>query len=245
MLRPARLLAVAPALALALVLAQPVLADGPATVRQSLEAVLPDVRIDSIEASPVKGLYEVLVGTQLMYVTGDGRYFVDGRIVDLKKREDLTEPRLAAARLKAVERVGEDNMIIFDPPGKAKHTVTVFTDIDCGYCRKLHQQIKGYGDEGIRVRYLFYPRAGKGSAAYDEAVSVWCADDRRAALTAAKAGKEVPAKRCTNPVDAHLALGHEMGIRGTPALLLDSGDMVPGYVEPAQLAAMLGQVSAR
>ncbi|MBK1702841.1 DsbC family protein, partial [Thiococcus pfennigii] len=153
MLRPARLLAVAPALALALALAQPALADGPATVRKSLEAVLPDIRIDSIEPSPVKGLYEVLVGTQLMYVTGDGRYFVDGRIVDLKEREDLTEPRLAAARLKAVDRVGEENMIIFDAPGKTEHTVTVFTDIDCGYCRKLHQQIESYGAEGIRIRY--------------------------------------------------------------------------------------------
>jgi len=145
MSRFARLPSVAPALifGLAVGLGQPAFADGPAKIRKSLETLLPDIKIDSIERSPIDGLYEVLVGTQLMYVTGDGRYYIDGRIVDLEKRVDLTEPRLAAARLKAVERVGEDNMIIFEPPGKTKHTVTVFTDIDCGYCRKLHKQIDG------------------------------------------------------------------------------------------------------
>ncbi|AGA90271.1 protein-disulfide isomerase [Thioflavicoccus mobilis 8321] len=245
MSRFARLPSVAPALifGLAVGLGQPAFADGPAKIRKSLETLLPDIKIDSIERSPIDGLYEVLVGTQLMYVTGDGRYYIDGRIVDLEKRVDLTEPRLAAARLKAVERVGEDNMIIFEPPGKTKHTVTVFTDIDCGYCRKLHKQIDGYGEEGIRIRYLFFPRAGKGSPSYDEAVSVWCSDDRQAAMTAAKSGKVIQDKQCPNPVDRHLALGHEMGIRGTPALLLESGDLVPGYVAPEQLAAMLDQAS--
>ncbi len=226
---------------LALTPALVALADAPAAIRDSLTRVLPDVRIDSISPSPISGLYEVLVGTHLMYVTGDGRYYVDGRVVDLATREDLTEPKLAAARVRAVEQVGEDSMVIFDPEGRTRHTVTVFTDIECGYCRKLHREIDGYGEAGIRVRYLFYPRAGKGSAAYNEAVSVWCAEDRREALTRAKAGKPIPSKECSNPVDEHLALGQDLGIRGTPAIVLDSGDMVPGYVEPERLAAILEQ----
>jgi len=241
--RPSRFLIAAGALTL--VQLTSTAAAGPAAIRDSLERVLPQTEIDSIEPSPIDNLYEVMVGTQLMYVTGDGRYFFDGRIVDLERREDLTEPRLKAARLRAAEDMGEDEMIVFEPSAQTEHTVTVFTDIDCGYCRKLHQQIDAYGEEGIRVRYLFYPRAGEGSPSYDKAVSVWCADDRQAALTKAKAGEAIPSEQCQNPVNRHMALGQELGIRGTPALLLESGDLVPGYVAPARLAALLDGHQAR
>jgi thiol:disulfide interchange protein DsbC len=211
-------------------------------IRAALAKVVPNIKIDSIQPAPVKGLYEVLVGTQLMYVTGDGRYYVDGRIVDLTTREDVTEPRLSGARKKLVDGVGESEMVIFEPSAKAQHTVTVFTDIECGYCRKLHSQIADYGKEGIRVRYMFYPRAGKGSPAYSEAVSVWCAgdsNDRRTALTDAKAGKTIAEKSCANPVDRHMAVGEELGLRGTPAILTETGALIPGYVEPKRLAAQL------
>jgi thiol:disulfide interchange protein DsbC len=212
------------------------------TIRAALTKVVPDIKIDSIQPAPVKGLFEVMVGTQLMYVTGDGRYFVDGRIVDLTTREDVTEPRLSGARKKLVDDVGEAEMVIFEPSAKAQHTVTVFTDIECGYCRKLHSQIADYGKEGIRVPYMFCPRAGKGSPAYNEAVSVWCAgdsDDRRTAMTTAKAGKPIDEKSCANPVDQHMAVGEELGLRGTPAILTETGEMIPGYVEPKRLAAQL------
>jgi thiol:disulfide interchange protein DsbC len=211
------------------------------TIRKALTEIVPGVEIDSVSASPVPGLYEVMIGTQLMYVTADGRYFVDGRIVDLKTRADLTEPRLAEARKALVDGVGESQMVIFGP-ADAKHTVTVFTDIECGYCRKLHAEIDQYAKEGIRVRYLFYPRAGQGSPAYKEAVSVWCAgnaDAQREAMTEAKAGRAIEEKSCTNPVDVHMALGQEMGLRGTPAILTESGEMIPGYVEAKRLAAQL------
>lgn len=220
-----------------------VLAGPESTIREALGKVAPDVKIDNIQPAPISGLYEVLVGSQMMYVTGDGRYFVDGRIVDLKTREDLTEPRLAGARKRLVDGVGEDEMVIFGP-STAAHTVTVFTDIECGYCRKLHSQIDEYGKLGIRVRYLFYPRAGKPSPAYDEAVSVWCAGDdaaRRTAMTAAKAGQTIDSKTCKNPVDQHMAVGNELGLRGTPAIVTETGDLIPGYVEPKRLAAQLAQ----
>ncbi|MBK1644103.1 disulfide bond formation protein DsbC [Thiocapsa imhoffii] len=221
--------------------AQPVWSSPEQTIRKALVDIVPEVQIDSISPSPVPGLYEVMIGTQLMYVTGDGRYFVDGRIVDLETREDVTEPRLAHARKALVDDLGEAQMVVFGP-ADAQHTVTVFTDIECGYCRKLHSEIDQYAREGIRVRYLFYPRAGAGSAAYEEAVSVWCAGDdeaQRVAMTDAKAGKQIPVKSCANPVDAHIALGREMGLRGTPAILTESGDMIPGYVDAKRLAAQL------
>jgi thiol:disulfide interchange protein DsbC len=219
-------------------------ADEAATVKAAVAKALPEVKIDSVAPAPISGLYEVMVGGQIIYVTGDGRYFVDGRIVDLKTREDLTEPRMAAVRKAAVEAMGEDQMIIFGNP-KADHTVTVFTDIDCPYCAKLHSQIKQYEDEGIRVRYMLYPRAGAKSPSYNEAVSVWCSDDRQQALTDAKAGKTIPSKNCDNPVDKHLALGHKVGVSGTPAIMLESGEMVPGYVEPKRLAQMIARSAVK
>ncbi|WP_295392838.1 DsbC family protein [uncultured Thiodictyon sp.] len=213
-----------------------------ATIRAALVKAVPDIKIDSIQPSPIKGLYEVMVGSEIMYVTADGRYYVDGRIVDLNKREDLTEPRLNGVRKRLLDGLGESQMVIFDPPGETKHTITVFTDIDCGYCRKLHSQIADYGKEGIRVRYVFFPRAGKGSPAYKEAISVWCAGDaaaRRTALTDAKAGKPIAEKTCDNPVDAEMALGEKLGVRGTPAIVTETGEMIGGYVEPTRLAAKL------
>lgn len=217
------------------------------SIRAALTKVIPGIKIESIQPSPIKGLYEVLVGTQIMYVTADGRHYVDGRIVDLANREDLTEPRLSGARKRLVDGLGESAMVIFEPTTETKRTVTIFTDIDCGYCRKLHSQIADYGKEGIRVRYAFFPRAGKGSPSYKEAVSVWCAGDaaaRRTALTSAKAGQPVAEQTCDNPVDAHMAAGEELGLRGTPAIITDTGEMIPGYVEPKRLAAQLATAPA-
>lgn len=216
----------------------PLLAGAEAQIKDRLVKLLPEYKIDSIEETPVSGLFEVVMGPQVIYVSGDGKYMLQGRLIDLAKREDLTEPRRAAARKDTVEKVGEGSMVIF-APDKYDHTVTVFTDIDCGYCRKLHREIESYGDEGVRVRYVFYPRAGIGSDSYKKAVSVWCADDRQQAMTDAKAGKDVESKSCTNPVQDHMELGELLGVTGTPAILLESGDMVPGYVPAKRLVGIL------
>lgn len=216
----------------------PLIAGADAKIREQIEKLLPEYKIDSISKTPISGLYEVVMGPQVLYVSGDGRYMIQGRMIDLANREDLTEPRKAAARKQAVNKVGEANMVIF-APAKYDHTVTVFTDIDCGYCRKLHREIADYGTEGIRVRYVFFPRAGINSASYKEAVSVWCSDDRKKAMTDAKAGKKVEAKSCENPVEEHMALGELLGVSGTPAIVLENGDMVPGYVPAKRLASIL------
>ncbi len=214
-------------------------------VRAALKEVAPDLKITSITPSPIKDLYEVMAGAEVLYITADGRHFVSGHIVDLQTRTDLTERRLASARKLLIDAVGEDKMIIFGDQS-AKHTLTVFTDIECGYCRKLHRQIDDYLKEGMRVRYLFFPRAGKGSPSFDEAVSVWCAGDaeaRRTALTRAKAGERIESKTCDNPVETHMALGMDLGVRGTPAIITETGELIPGYVEPRRLAAQLNAQS--
>jgi thiol:disulfide interchange protein DsbC len=234
MLKQVRLLAAAAALALA----APAFAGPEAAIEERLSKMLPEYGVDSISESAMPGVYEVMMGPQVIYMSADGRYMMQGRLIDLETREDLTEPRRAAARKAAVDKVGEEQMVIFAPKDY-KHTVTVFTDIDCGYCRKLHQEMDDYLEAGIRVRYVFYPRAGVGSESFNEAVSVWCADDRQQAMTDAKAGKPIEARTCENPVTAHMQLGEQLNISGTPALVLDNGEMLPGYVPANRLSAAL------
>ncbi|MGD8407137.1 MAG: DsbC family protein, partial [Thiohalophilus sp.] len=187
-----------------------------------------------------KGLYQVTVPPQVFYVSPDARYVFDGDVIDMQDRRNLTQEYRDKAALAAVEEVGEESMIIF-APDKPEHTVTVFTDIDCGYCRKLHEHIDEYNKLGIAIRYLSFPRAGLNSPSYQKAVSVWCADDRKQAITDAKQGKPVPNKTCENPVADEYKLGQRIGVTGTPALLLETGELIPGYIPPKRLAAMLNK----
>jgi thiol:disulfide interchange protein DsbC len=157
---------------------------------------------------------------------------LQGSLIDLKTRKDISEERRNDIRLDALNELGEDKMIVFSPKTK-QHSMTVFTDIDCGYCRKLHGEMDKYLDKGIEVRYMMYPRAGKNSEAYKKAVAVWCADDKRDALTKSKKGKAIPMKTCDNPIDSHMALAKDLGLRGTPLVVLDDGTIQPGYIPPA------------
>ncbi len=207
-------------------------------LRQTLQQHLPNATIDAIREAEISGLYEITIGPRLYYVSKDGRYLIDGHLIDLKDRTDLTEQRLGQARLTALKELSERWMIVFAPE-KTKTTVTVFTDIDCGYCRRFHSQIDEYLKRGIRVRYLFFPRAGKDSNSYRKAVAVWCSKDRTAALTAAKQGKEIEMRGCDHPVDRHLELVTEFGLQGTPAIVTERGEILPGYVPPEQLAEYL------
>lgn len=209
-------------------------------IRNSLQVLLPGLRPDGLRATPVDDLYEVTFGTRVVYVTGDGRYLLQGKLIDLETRTEITEKRLTELKMAAMAQVGEDQMIIYGPDD-ADYTVTVFTDIDCGFCRKLHADMDKYNAAGIRIRYLFYPRAGIGSESYDKAVSVWCADDRKAAMNAAKAGQPIAMKTCENPVAEHHALGQAMRLQGTPALVLEDGEMLPGYVPADKLRRLLDQ----
>jgi len=216
--------------------------DASTAIRQSLGKVLPGVTLDDIRPSPLPGVSEVLVGPRLFYISDDGKYLLQGSLIDLDTRKDISEERRKGIRLDAINKVGSENMIVF-PAEKERHTITVFTDLDCGYCRKLHKEIGQFNAEGITVRYLMFPRAGVGSASYDKAVSVWCSDDRRAALTHAKNGDEIPPRKCANPVKDQYELGGLLGVTGTPALILDNGELLPGYVPANRLAKVLDNPS--
>jgi thiol:disulfide interchange protein DsbC len=207
-------------------------------ITKALAKSMPSLKIDSVRPSEVKGLYEVTVGANIFYTSEDGKYLVQGKIFDLAARKDITEAKLADARIKAIHQLGEDQMITF-PAKIKKYDIYVFTDIDCGYCRKFHSEIDQYLAEGISVHYIFFPRAGKDSDSYKKAVSVWCAKDRNAALTAAKKGDIPKEASCPNPVDKDMALGVEVGVRGTPMIVTSKGVTFPGYMPPKQLAEAL------
>ena len=208
------------------------------TVKASIAKSMPTMKVDAIKASEVKGLYEVSVGSSVFYVSEDGKYLLEGHLIDIAARKDLTEGRHNDAHVKALNKLGVDKMIVFKPK-TSKYTVTVFTDIDCGYCRKLHSEIDTYLAEGITIQYIFFPRSGKDTDSYKKAISVWCADDRKAALTAAKKNEAVKPKTCDNPVDEHMKLAGEFEINGTPTIVSEKGTVYPGYLPAKQLAEML------
>lgn len=212
-------------------------------VEDALKKALPTVKLDTINPSPIKGIYEVVVGARLFYISEDGRYLMQGSMVDLNTREDLTEKKLSQARLDALNKIGADKMIVFTPK-ILKHVAYVFTDIDCGYCRKLHSEIDQYLKEGIEIRYLFFPRAGENSDSYFKAVTVWCAKDRNNALTRAKNGENLAKKECKNPVKEHMDLAAAMGANGTPMIVTEKGTILPGYVPAAQLTKIMEEKPA-
>jgi thiol:disulfide interchange protein DsbC len=213
-------------------------------VRDAIKSMAPAAKIDSIADSNLPGFYEVVMGGNVLYVTGDGKYLIQGRVYDVGSKRDLTEAREAVLRKVKVDAVGADQRIIFAAKNP-KHKVTVFTDIDCGYCRKLHQEMAQYNDLGISIEYLFFPRAGIGSPSFDHAVSVWCAEDRNKALTDAKAGTQLEKKSCSNPITNAYQLGQEVGVTGTPAVIAEDGTMIGGYVPPAGMLERLNTLKAK
>ncbi len=213
-------------------------ADDHPAIRNALNGIMPGSAPDKIQASPIAGLFEVTFGPQVFYLSEDGRFMVQGHVFDIAARKDLTETRQGELRNTAIDKLGEENMLTF-PAKNPKHTVTVFTDIDCGYCRKLHDEIKQTNDLGITVRYLFFPRSGPNTESYYKAETVWCSDNRQQALTDAKNGKDLPRKTCKNPIDQHMALVEALGLQGTPAIIMEDGRMVPGYMPAKQLEAVL------
>lgn len=213
-------------------------------LRKKIEKSLPDVKVTSIKAVDDTGFYEAVINGQILYFSKDGRYVIQGDMVSLDSRINLTEQRRVSLRKDALAKLDEKDMIIFGPQ-RAKYTITVFTDIDCGYCRKMHAEMEKYNDLGIRVRYLSFPRGGIGSKSYDDAVNVWCAADRQKAMTKAKQGQEIPTKTCANPVKAEFELGQQLGVQGTPSIFLESGQNLPGYLPPEKLIQVLDENSSQ
>lgn len=212
-------------------------------IKATLASVAPDLPVKSVQQSVMEGIYELNTEAgETLFFSQDGRFFITGDMYSLEsnKIENLSEMRREKERLGKINAIGNDQKIVFPAQGEIKGKIAVFTDIDCGYCRKLHREVPELNKLGIEVSYLAYPRAGKGSEAYKKYVSAYCAKDKLDALTKAKNGQPIEPKVCDNPVDEQFSLGREIGISGTPAIILDNGTLIPGYVSADKIAKALG-----
>ncbi|GHE87000.1 bifunctional protein-disulfide isomerase/oxidoreductase DsbC [Thalassotalea profundi] len=217
---------------------------------KALTAKLTDVLgdITSIKPSPMVGLVEVIADHRVFYSSLDGNFLVDGKLYDINARNDITEETLKKVRLEGVKSFAGD-MIVYKAKNE-KHVINVFTDITCGYCRKMHEQMDDYNDKGITVRYLAYPRygvrdqMGQYSQGFKDLQSIWCHEDPQSALTKAKQGSPVAQRICDKPVEAEFDFGRKIGVNGTPAIILENGLMVPGYKDPNSLINILDQIKA-
>jgi len=215
-----------------------------AGLRAAIEKAVPGVTIDSIKPSIIPGYKEVAIAGRVVYVSNDGKYLIQGSLMELESRDNLTAASEGALRRGVLDAVPRERRIIFSP-AKPKYRLTVFTDIDCGFCRKMHTQIADYNKAGISVEYLFFPRAGENSEAWNKAVSVWCAPNRQKALTDAKADRPVAKKTCTNPIAKDFELGRKIGVDGTPAVYGPDGTQLGGYLSPADMLAKLNRQATR
>lgn len=213
------------------------------TLVAKLKALRPEIPIERVSPSPLPGIYQLeLTGGTVFYGTEDGRYLFAGDLYELGDDDlvNLAEQGRLAKRQELLATVDVDDMIVFAPSGERTAVIDVFTDVDCGYCQKLHKEVPRLNELGIEVRYLAYPRAGLASRSYQKIVTAWCSEDRNSAITALKSGENVPDIDCANPVAAQYKLGQELGVSGTPAIVLEDGRLLPGYMPADQLAEAIG-----
>ncbi len=204
---------------------------------EGIKKLSPNANISTAQQSPIHGLSEVTLKNatveDLYYMTNDGKYLIQGNIIETESKANITENRKSGLRKSIVDIARKDKSIDFFPE-KMKHRITVYTDIDCGYCRKLHSEMKDYIDLGISISYVFWPRAGLNSPSYNKAVTAWCAVDKQDAMTRSQNGEVLAPKQCDNPIEEHFVSGRKIGVNGTPNIVTDNGQLIPTYL-PAQV----------
>lgn len=210
---------------------------------EAIRSIAPQVEVDGVQAAPIAGYQEVVVSGQVVYVSNDGRYLLQGSLFDVEQRRDLSQDALSKVRKELMKLAPLEDRIVFAPENP-RYTVAVFTDVECTYCQRLHREIDEYNRLGIAVEYLAFPRQGLEGEDYRKMVSVWCAEDPRQAMTDAKAGKRVPNRTCDNPIAAQYALAQRVGLLGTPLIVTEQGVTMPGYVPPQALRDALDEMAA-
>lgn len=212
-------------------------------VLAAMRQARPDIPFTQVFPSPIEGVYRVPVGNQSLYVSEDGKHFIAGDMLEVTATGfvDPLEVERTAARMELVDSIKVEELIVYKAKGETRAHINVFTDIDCGYCRKLHRQMDEMNAQGIEVRYLAYPRAGIRSPSFDKLATAWCSENQQEAMDKLKNREPLDMKVCDdNPVAEQFLLGGKMGVTGTPALVLADGRLVPGYMPTADLLKKLG-----
>lgn len=212
-------------------------------IREGLKNILPDgTVIELIEPSPIPGIYAVYYGDlQPIYVTQDGSFFIYGDIykININSISNITEKSVAERRKLILQNIPTEELISFKSSNE-QFSVIVFTDVDCGYCRKLHNQIDEYNSLGISINYAAFPRSGLGTSAFTKMVGAWCSDNPKDSMTKLKNNSPLDISFCENqPVSKQYIIGKKLGVDGTPAIFSMDGEMFPGYIEPEELLLRL------
>lgn len=242
-----RLIQILAATVLALVSSFAAADEAEQNIRKSLQSLQSEIPVESIAASPLKGLYEVkLQGGRVLYASADGQFLVQGYLFQLQdgKPVNLTEKTERQAIAKTINAIPAAEMVVYPAKGETKSHITVFTDTTCPYCHKLHAEVPELNKRGIEVRYVAFPRQGLGSPGDEQLQAVWCSKDRQGALDKMIDGKEIKAAKCENPVSKQFAMGQSIGVNGTPAIVLKDGQVIPGY-QPAPQVAKLALAGAK
>ena len=210
------------------------------TLKRELKKTVPEMVIEEMKLSEIPRFYRVHMGVNVFYLSEDGRYLITGDVLDLKESNrdkwNVTENQRRTIRLGMLNEIKQQDMIVYLPKTTPKTTLTIFTDLECHYCHKLHEQVPKLNALGVAVRYLAFPRQGSGSESFKKSVSVWCSDDKKTALSLAKSGKTIAPKTCKNTVLAQFELGRKIGVRATPAIVFEDGTLSQGFLEADALA---------
>lgn len=208
-------------------------------VRAELVKMIPPAATADIVETDAKNVYRMEFQGSFAYVYTAGEHVLIGELLNTKDKINVGQVAQNERVAKVIKDVPTSKMIVFGPKNAKRH-ITVFTDIDCGYCRKLHNEVTELTDAGVQVRYLAFPRAGVGSNSFNKYVSVWCNSDQQTALTTAKNGGSVASASCDNPISETYNLGQEVGVSGTPTIVFDDGTLTPGYLPAAELMRRMG-----
>lgn len=227
----------------------PLSADTETSLKRTLSSSI-GLNILSVKVSPLPSLVEVVTDQGMFYASADGKFLVQGKLYGIGGLNVVnhTEESLAQVRIAGIKKFEKD-MIVY-PAKNEKHVVTVFTDITCGYCRKMHKQMEEFNDKGITVRYMAYPRSGvkdrtgQLSQGFRDLRSIWCHENPNEAMTKAKLGSSVAQRICDKPVEAEFNFGRQVGVNSTPSIIFENGFMLPGYKEPSALLAILESMAA-
>jgi len=207
-------------------------------IQQKVTQAFPGVKVEEVSKTPFADIYQVIAGPNILYVSQDGRYALHGEMLDLQKPQEernITESARTHNRVKLLKNLKDSDMVIFPTTDHRQARITVFTDIDCGYCRKLHEEIPALTKAGIEVRYMSFARQGKGSESFKKAEAIWCSSDRTKALEKSMLNEAVTSAACSNPIEAQFQLALQLGVRGTPSILMDDGHLMPGYLPAKEL----------
>lgn len=219
-------------------------ADESAAVKQKLIAQVPELKDATVLPTPIAGVYSVQHGAFIFYTSSDAKYVMRGQLLNLADKRNLTEESIMKFRESEFKKLADkDTMVYLPADGKYTHSITVFTDVDCQYCQKLHAQLPQALAAGIRVRYVFFPRSGVDTLSFNKAVHAWCNQQAPGELEAMMKGV-MPAKlmTCTNPIAKHFDLATSLGLQGTPSILLSDGNLIPGLVPAEDLIKLVKDI---